>query len=126
MDDMTELEWVYRNLKVLRWECFQLIYGSNVYKYWAPDNTPMLACLYRDTPVNPYVKPTNERIERPRPKDKVKIIEDGVISYGHIIFIDREDDCFRLFNYRTKSVDTWSVDLLETNRDGREPWRIIL
>jgi len=122
---LSELDLLLRDARKFPHHLFKMVYGPEVYRYVAPDNTPRILCESAKPIITAYKPRLNERLAQPAKKDKVVIIEDDTEVFGHIVFISRDDDNVGIFIYNTKSVETFSLDCLETNRGkGNIRWRI--
>jgi hypothetical protein len=101
-----------------------MVYGPEVQRYFAPDNSIRLYSIFKEPVVTPYVRSRAEHKTNPRKKDKVLIIQGDEESYGHIVWIDREGDSVGVYCYRSKSMENFALDCLESN-SGRTRWRIV-
>lgn len=100
------------------------MFYPDTFRFFAPDNSVRVYSVYREPVVTPYVRSRAEHKTPPRKKDKILIIDGDDESYGHIVWIDVFGDSIGVFCYRTKGMETFSLDCLESN-SGRTRWRIV-
>lgn len=98
-----------------------MVYGPDVYRYFAPDNSIRVFSIWREPKVAPYKPKKGERLAKPQKKDKVIIIEDGEELWGHVVFHGEDDT--GVYVYKHQELKTYPSDCLETCRE-RARWRI--
>ena len=103
---------------------FHLLHGHRSYRWFAPDNSVRVASYVGSLhlPSAVLVKDTSiERLNPPAKGDVVHFWSDN--TYGRILW--RDDQEVGILEFKTKKVDTWDIDLLETVRGvGNVRWRL--
>lgn len=118
--ELSELDQMMVDARTYSWRLFLLVYGPEVNRWHAADNSMRVATFFRSPVVSPDRK--GDHRTPPRPKDKVVIQEDGEETYGHITWVG--NDSVGVFRYDTRSGETFDIDCLETERNGKARWRI--
>jgi hypothetical protein len=115
---------MYRNLRVLSWDVFQSLYGTNVYSHIGPDNTRYLACIYKLPIMKPYVRKKQERLSLPKKNDRILIVNSSEELLGNVVFTSVSDDDIGVYIWSTKKLETFSLSCVETYREGKVSWKI--
>lgn len=118
---VSELDLGLRDAACLSGPLFRMIYGLEVYRVIAPDNSIRLSSFFAEGKITPEKK--GERISPPKWRDKVVIIEGYTETFGQISSVDEDD--VRIWMYKTKDIETYSRDCLETSHE-KVRWRIVI
>jgi len=123
-----DLDLLIHDAHVLPVNVFRLIHGPEVIRYFAPDNSVRLYCVFKEPIVLPLVKKRSEHKTNPRKKDVVEIVDstDDSVKYGHICWVNSEDDSVGIYLYKEKRLETHAYDCLESVfGHGKTRWKIV-
>lgn len=120
----TSLDTMLRDAWVMSGRLFTFMYGPNVHRQIAADNSVRLYCSFAEPKITPYVRSRVEHKTPPRKNDKVIIYDGDNELYGHIVWVSKENDGIGIFVYNERRTHTYNYSDLESHFVRNIRWRI--